>query len=352
MDNYYTTTYSESMYGSPSQSGTSDEKTINRVGADCGNRLLKFGLGVNNIEVIPSVTYIPIDIDYISPDAKETRIVNYHSGQCSDLSKKTWVVGKSARSFNGNHTFLGEKADCMHQLALACIPVVGDDLVAPVSLLLKELRLCLPDAHDKNKAKKLKQKLIGDHHLTINESELRVTIDRVKVVPEGFDAYRWLEYQGFYQFEAINGTLDIGGGNTTGQLFSDAGDPIGGSRVVAPGMVALASAIAKNPALFGTEGKGCSPKLETILDGIADSSFVYGTTGISFAEVFQKYLALWVQDIYKTVRTAWDPYLKSLGEVAIIGGGATHAEWFVDRTKGRFKIAPDSAICTVRGMLL
>jgi len=347
-----TAVHSQPRQGLTYHAMPSNEMTIARLGADCGNRQIKFGWDVCNISVIPSVMYHPIAIDYISPEAKDTHVVRYHAGQCSELSEQTWVVGRSAHAFNGSHTFLGEKADNMHKLALACIPVVGDDVISPVSLRIKELRLCLPDAHDQNKVEILKMKLVGKHHLTIDEQEMKVAIERVKVIPEGLDAYRWLEHQGFYQYLGINGVLDIGGGNTTGQLFSDSDDPIGGSRCVAPGMVALARAIATDPALFGAETKGCSPKLETILDGIANCSLAYGTTGISFAEVFPKYLELWIQDIYRALKTVWDPYLKTLGEVAIIGGGASHGQWFVDRTKGRFKIALEPTICTVRGMLV
>ena len=329
----------------------SDEIAIARLGADCGNRQVKTGWDIHNIEIMPSVIYHPIAIDYINPEAQATHVVNYHSGQCDELSGQTWVIGRSAHSFNGSHTFLGEKADDMHKLALACLPVVGDDTIGPADLRIEELRLCLPDAHNKNKVAALKMKLAGQHRLTIDSHEMRVTIEKVIVTPEGIDAYRWLTHQGFYQYLGINGVLDIGGGNTTGQLFSENDDPIGGSRCVAPGTVALARALAKDPALFEAEAKGCSPKLETILDGVADGSLTYGTTGVSFAEIFPKYLDDWVQTIYRALKTTWDPYLDNLGEVAIIGGGSNHGQWFVERTKGRFKIAPDSSICTVRGML-
>ncbi len=347
-----TAVHSQPRQGLTYHAMPSNEMTIARLGADCGNRQIKFGWDVCNISVIPSVIYHPIAIDRISSEAKDTHIVRYHAGQSSELSEQTWVVGRSAHSFNGSHTFLGEKADNMHKLALACIPVVGDDLISPVSLRIKELRLCLPDAHDQNKVEILKMKLVGKHHLTIDEQEIKVAIERVKVIPEGLDAYRWLEHEGFYQYLGINGVLDIGGGNTTGQLFSDSDDPIGDSRCVAPGMVALARALAHDPVFFGAESQGCSPALHTILDGIANGSFAYGTTGINFAEVFPKYLDAWVKDIYQVLKTAWKPYLKEIGEVAILGGGAIHGEWFIERTKGRFKIASEPTICTIRGMLV
>lgn len=332
------------------QTQVSHTQVVSRIACDAGNRQVKFGQSTDSIRLVPSVIkeLHPFDEPVLEPASITVR---YVAGENKALVGQRWVVGSLAAELNGLPVFKTEKSDVMAQLALAAIEPKSTDS-KPLTLAINELRLCLPDDRDSSKVDSIRSSLRGFHQIERDGVEMAVKIRSVIIEPEGASAFKWCKAQGLFKYVRPNGILDFGGGNSTAQLFSVSGMLLRESRLTLPGTFALAQSIASDPCLIGVESKGLSPKSELILDGIANGSYTYGSTGYSFAGIFEPYRNNWINSIRNELRTRWSEWLPQLGEVVMIGGSAVLAAPLVEATKGRFKVAPDAAIATTRGMLL
>lgn len=312
---------------------------VPRFVCDAGNRQIKFGIG--EIQLVQSYLRLLNLWDEPVPDAHSI-VVDYVGSNPKLVGR--WVVGSLAQELGGTATFKTEKSELMPRLVLAAIK----HTLKRGKALIENLRLCLPDDLNQSKVEAIKKALVGIHQI----DNLVVEIKTVTIEPEGAGAYKWLRQNRQYRYDRINGTLDFGGGNTTAQLFSKSGMLLRDTRLTLPGTYKLAEAIAADPSLLGVEGKGNSPKTELIMDAIAENTFTYGNTGVSFAQIFPRYRDMWLQGIRQEIRTRWGNYLSQIGEVLMIGGSAVLAEALVEQTKGRFKIAQDPVFCSARGMML
>ena len=97
---------------------------------------------------------------------------------------------------------------------------------------------------------------------------------------------------------------------------------------------------------------GQTQDLSLIMDAIANGSFLIGTSGISFAHLFEKCRGEWIEEIRAKLRVTWGFKFAEIGEVLIIGGSAPLAAPIEESTKGRFRVAPNSQEISIRGMLL
>lgn len=323
---------------------------VRRYAVDAGNRQVKFGRS-GYITVIPSVikSIHPLD----NPVASEgTAIVSYIQGDNLDLKGKRWAVGELAAEQQGDATFKTEKAAFQPYLVLAAIAPGVEFSEEPITISIADLRLCLPDTHNQSKIAAIRSALKGFHQIERNGQILNIRIANVNIEPECVPAYRWAKSQGLFLYDQSNGILDLGGGNGSAQPFSKTGNWTWEERVSLPGVFQLAQAIASDLSLLDIEEKGCSPRPELIMDGIADGSFCYGTTGRSFADIFPQYRDRWLNRIRSEIKTKWHSILSQLGEVIIVGGSAPLAQPFCESSGGRFKIAPEPEKATARGMLL
>lgn len=323
---------------------------IPRIACDAGNRQLKFGQTIDNIRVVPSVVKALHPFDEPVPEPSSVA-VTYVAGDNKFLVGQRWVVGALAAELGGQPAFKGEKADLIPQLALAAIapaPGAGE----PQTIAINELKLCLPDDRDSSKVEMLQIALRGWHQIERDGIAINLKIRSIIVEPEGASAFKWCKSQGIFRYAKLNGILDFGGGNTTGQLFSSSGMLLRESRITLPGAFQLAQNIAADPCLVGAESKGFSPRAELILDAIANGSLMYGTTGRSFASVFLSYRDAWLNSIRSELKTRWAQWLGEIGEVGMVGGSAMLAEPIVKSSNGRFKIVSEPSTCTARGMLL
>ncbi len=320
------------------------------VGVDAGNRQVKIARSGNEVTIIPSV------IKYLSrrdglPVAPNSYAVEYEQGDWTGspyLRGKRWLVGQLASEMAGSSTFKYEKADVMPELVVAALSGLGSGVIS-----VGELKLCLPDDVP-DVVSQVRSALKGMHHLSTPDGAVTLHIKNVVIELEGISAYRWLKSTNFYAAPTrINAVLDIGGGNSSAMIFSPSGHPVLESRKVLPGMGELARQIAaSSDGLRGIEGKGCSPKLELILDGIADGSYQYGVTGKSFKADFDQCFPHWLDNLRNEIKTQWGQWLPSIAEVAIVGGAAPLMYPLVESSKGRFKVSPESTVCTVKGMVI
>ena len=315
-----------------------------QVAVDVGNRVIKYCTDTGIVKTLPSWHKDLESWDNPQPD-KESAIINYVKGDNADLVGQSWVVGMVAQDLGGTPTFELEKAFLAPKLFLAML----ENWAGSGQLSLSRLVCSLPNDLQTDKVEALVESLTGSHHVVRNGQPLSVDIRNVEVQPETLGAFKWALANKFFKYARVNGVLDLGGKTGIGQLFTKNGTLIRESRVIVGGTYNLAKIIAKHPELMAQD---TTPNLSLIMDAIADGTLVYGTTGISFSDRFESYVAQWLSDIRNKLKISWSQWLPELGEVVIVGGSAPLASSLVEQTGGRFKIAEQPQFCGVMGMLL
>lgn len=319
---------------------------LNKVGIDSGNRYTKAFIPGYGLHVVPSYLYALKSRDGL-PVASQSFCIRYESGDKPSL-RGAMALGAIAADFGAHPIFAGEKDTYFPEMALCAIA----GIVQSGTVSVGELILCLPDDNPQTIAE-ISNSLRGYHQIATPTGYVALQIKRVTVETEGIAAYRHLKSQAFYLAnDRINGILDIGGGNSSGLLFSPSGAPIWESRKVLSGLIELARKIASSESLRGIERGGNSPKIQLILDGIENGSFIYGTTGKSFHADYLSAFPVWLKALKDEIRLQWGQWLPSIAEIAIIGGGASLMGDLVESSKNRFKIATDSQLITVKGMVI
>lgn len=331
----------------PQNVPTNDAIRLNKVGIDSGNRYTKAFIPGYGLHTVPSYLYNLRQKDGL-PVAPYSFCIRYESGDNPSL-KGGIALGAIASDFGAVPIFAGEKDTYYPEMAITAIA----GIIKSGTVSVGELILCLPDDNPQTIAE-ISSGLRGYHQIATPTGYVALQIKRVSIETEGIAAYRYLKSQAFYLAnDRINGILDIGGGNSSGLLFSPSGAPIWESRKVLSGLVELARKIAvSSESLRGIERGGNSPKIQLILDGIENNTFTYGTTGKSFEADYLEIFPVWLKALKDEIRLQWGQWLPSIAEIAIIGGGASLMGDLVESSKNRFKISQDSQLITVKGMVI
>jgi hypothetical protein len=293
-----------------------------RLPLDGGNRFVKYFDALNRVQILPSVVKELEAWEDAEPDNQSVVIA---------IDKRRYVIGQLAAELGGKPVFEGNKCELAWLLALAAIePNPGQNQV-----LIETMPVALPDSRDKGAIAAIK-KVEGVKDFTRNGVDIVATVRQVEPCDETRPAYKFAKTKGLFRApNKVNGILDLGGGTGIGRLYAPNGTMIRTADTLLPGTYQLAQKIAGAllPQL------NYSPELRLIMDAIADSSYLYGTTEINFEPIFQKCREQWIGEIRSKLKVAWTQQLSDLGEVLIIGGSASLAQPLVEATKGRFKIA-------------
>lgn len=311
------------------------------VAIDAGNRHIKWIVdGSPTPRCIPSIYADLEEWDKVNCDATSFEI-EYLTG-VDELRGKRWVVGSVAADLEGEPTFLSDKAILAKKLALVAVEPLNRHMV------IKKLITCTPDDLKTEQVEAIKDSLTGIHTFKRNGETIIAHIISVEVQPETLGAFLWAKSQNFFKYDRPNAILDLGGKTGIAQIYSRNGTLIRDARAVLPGTYALAQSIASDPNF--TRQIEFSPKPELVMDAIANETFVYSNTGVSFKEIFPKHQNKWLADIRNRIKSKWGTKLDDLGECLIIGGSAPLAQPLVDMTGGRFKISPEHQFANLRGM--
>lgn len=308
---------------------------------DAGNRTVKAFDDVNRLHAVPSIVQFLSEFDEVHADP-HSLICEYLDGNPHLLGKR-WVIGKAAQDLAGQATFEGEKAELAPYLVLPMIQPVEQQS----SIVIERLVCCLPNHRQQEKAETIQTALIGLHQYRRNGELLTVQVRSVVVEPETLGAYRYCLSQRLFQYARPNGILDLGGKTGIAQIYTANGSSPADGRVIVPGSFDLALRCTKHPELQRLD---FSPNLTLIMDAIATGTYLYGTTGISFADQFPQYREAWIADIRNKLKIGWAKWLPDLGEVVIVGGSASLAESLIEATKGRFKRCDRAPFANVIGM--
>jgi hypothetical protein len=259
-------------------------------------------------------------------------------------SETRFIVGAEAQALGGKPAFEFDKTDLAKYLMFAALePNIGQN-----TLIIESLRVALPDSRHKENVKQLGE-LANTFEFTRNGERVYATVRNVQPMDECKPAYRYARANGLFKsLKSINGVLDLGGGTALAKLFSPSGSVMRELDLNVPGTYDLARRI--NAALLPTTGQ--TQDLSLIMDGIKDNSFVIGTSGISFAHLFEKCRDAWLEEIRAKLRVTWGNKFAEIGEVLIVGGSAGLAKPIEEATRGRFRVAPNSQEISIRGMVL
>jgi len=310
---------------------------IKVVSADLGNRYLKF-LGKNGTACrIPSYIYYLQDFQD-SPETLDDQSVFLQVGESRIL------VGKLAAELGGRPTYQLDKSEVANLLLMAAIaPTPGSNL----PLHIDQLRVCLPDSRDAQSVENLKS-LQTTRTLIRNGQEFTYSIGEVKIFNECAAAFRYAKKHGLFAHPGkLNGVLDFGGGTLLVKLFTPSGMVIREADITVNGTFDLARSIAAR--LLPKLGK--SPDLSLIMNGIADSSYLYGATNLSFRAQFLESHSEFLDTVKILINQQWgEKYFPELGEVLLTGGSAPLLTALASKPTSRFKLVPNHQYINVLGM--
>jgi Actin like proteins N terminal domain len=258
------------------------------------------------------------------------------------LDGKRYAIGRLAQELGGKPAFEEGKADLAHLLVLPAIASNG------CPLRIENLVIPTPDIRNRAVIQQLK-KLENTLDFTLNGVDQVISIRQVRTVDECRGAYLLAKAQKLWKFPAhTNGVIDFGGGTAIARLFTPSGVLIREADVVLPGTYALAQKLAA--ALLPVLGQ--TPDLGLLMDAIAEGVYLYGTSGVNFAEQFRSVQQGWINEIRNKLKLAWNSHMNNLGEVLVVGGSAPLLTPLCDASKGRFKIAPQPQFFSLYGLTL
>lgn len=312
------------------------------VALDAGNRTTQWIDPRGNVRTIPSFVKILESWEDAEPDENSILVELFDKN--GDRTSR-FMLGSQAQFLKGKPAFEFDKVELAKYLMFAALqPQPGQN-----TLIVDQLRVCLPDTRHQDSIKKLKE-LANTYEFVRNGNErIYCTIHNVQPVDETKPAYRWAIANNLFKSpKSINGILDLGGGTSIARLYTPSGSPIRGADINISGTFELASKI--NSALLPITNQ--SQDLSLIMDAIADGSYTIGSAGANFFYCFEKCRDSWLEEIRAKLRIAWGKYFTEVGEVLIIGGSAPLAKPIEQSTNGRFKVIQNSQEISIKGMIL
>ena len=255
---------------------------------------------------------------------------------------RIYAIGQAAKTMHGRSAFDKGKLGMMFDSIFAALePSYGQSI-----LRVENLKIAVPDIRSQDAIAESK-KLQGTFEYTRNGQALITTIARVTLIEEATAAYSYGIENGLYQWsDAINGVIDFGGGTSSGRLYSPDGLMLREASITLPGTNQLAQSIQARL----LKETAVSADLSAIMDGIENGSYRIGRNGATFVSHFASARDIWLDDIRSKAISQWNPYLNDLGEIILVGGSASLATSLEERTKGRFKVAPNPQDITILGM--
>jgi Actin like proteins N terminal domain len=313
-----TTTYFDTHDGHPTP--LTAQTRLTQV-VDPGNRFTKWLEG-KAPRSIPSYIKQLADWEDGEPDS--------HS-YIATLDGKRYAIGRLAQELGGKPAFEEGKADLAHLLVLPAIASNG------CPLRIENLVIPTPDIRNRAVIQQLK-KLENTLDFTLNGVDQVISIRQVRTVDECRGAYLLAKAQKLWKFPAhTNGVVDFGGGTAIARLFTPSGVLIREADVVLPGTYALAQKLAA--ALLPVLGQ--TPDLGLLMDAIAEGVYLYGTSGVNFAEA----------EIQRRLRAghkviALDPHAKYGGwrGCEVVGAGMAYEDinqklgWVAAEIKHRYEL--------------
>jgi hypothetical protein len=189
----------------------------------------------------------------------------------------------------------------------------------------------------------LKKALSGCHLVKLNGKACSVGIT-AHICEEGIGALAVARAPGQRKI----GLIDLGHGSTIASVFEGNKQIQGGRKVFDVGVHHLVNAIANNQEMRTYLSKPASAHL--IRNGL-QNNYLYGTTGLSFEDVYTAELKPWVQSCLAPAVKFLQPWLDNLDAVYCIGGGANLPHIAQLLTKRNITVIPNAQKANAEGLL-
>lgn len=295
------------------------------VGVDNGHGLLKTALDADSrqIKVRCPSKFKEIREDFLDyPTSKYGSTFYYRDGDSKSLIGREFKTGDLAYTADPyGHTKLSDKAEYKIEYALHSILGVLGTLPYRRSW---NLYIVASIHNSKLFAKQLTEALEGIHVVNFNGKASPQSIVKIKVgliAPEGSGSYVYCRHQGLLDHTKHAIALDFGTGTLIVSVFAPRGSVEYREVLSIGGCIDLLDAIARDRELQLYEG-GKLGDIELIRQGIESKSFLYGNSGISFCNAYQRELMPWLKDRFSLALKAVQPWRKLASSFVVWGGGA------------------------------
>jgi len=309
----------------PKQTDSDQKVPKLAVGVDNGYGLLKVVLDADfrQMKVRCPSKFKELREDLLDyPTSKYGSTFYYRDGDAKELIGREFKTGELAYTSDPHgHTKLSDKAEYKIEYALHSL------LGALGTLHYRSewnLHLAASIHNSKLFAHKLTEVLSGTHVINFNGKAASQSIVKLHVglvAPEGGGSYVYCRHQNLIDPTKIAIALDFGTGTIIPTVFAPGGSIEYREVLSVGGCVDLLDAIACNRELQIYEG-GKLGDVELIRQGIENRSFLYGNSGISFREAYQRELMPWLKDRFSLALKTVQPWRKLAGSLVVWGGGA------------------------------
>lgn len=300
---------------------------------DGGNTNIKFAVkGSTQVGKMPScireIDTSIYDLEYPIDDPNSA-IVEYEG--------VSYLVGALAYQQGGLPIFqLGSsygagKAEYMKIMFMAALRDIDQLSSCPV---IEQLNILVPDArrnHLQETWNYVGEEITDITEFHVNGKLIRPQVREVKFISEGIPSFQFVKSHGLFDaYAAIPGIsdfgiLDIGGGESTFKLIDiNTGQINWESEVTMPGLNALAESI--STVLKSQSGIRLSPELPHILSCLSIQRYIYQAPGVSAFDFESVYLAVRNRWAIRILQTIAPKFGGTVGSIAVVGGGAHHAE--------------------------
>ena len=309
----------------PKQADFDQKAPITAVGVDNGHGLIKVALDADSRQMkvrCPS-KFKEVREDLLDyPTSKHGSTFYYRDGDAKALIGTEWKTGDLAYNADPyGHTKLSDKAE--YKIEYALHSILGALGTLPFRQVWN-LYLVASIHNSKLFAKQLTEALEGKHIVGFNGKNSNHSIIKLHVglvPPEGAGSYVYCRHQNLIDPTKIALALDFGTGTIIPTVFAPGGSIEYREVLTVGGCVDLLDALARDRELQIYEG-GKLGDVELIRQGIENRSFLYGNSGISFRDAYQRELMPWLKDRFSLAFKAVQPWRKLAGSFVVWGGGA------------------------------
>ncbi|NER49434.1 MAG: ParM/StbA family protein [Symploca sp. SIO1A3] len=323
------------------------------VGVDNGHGSLKFVISSNSGQ---TKVRCPSKFKEIFEDLSDYSIVRegnyfyYSNGTRKDLIGREFFTGSLAYSAApSTHIRLSDNPEYKVEYALHAI-------LGALSTLPHRnkwnLKVALSIHQSQLYKKALIEQIEGEHYVGFTdkfESSSKIAIKVLSVLPEGAGAYAYCRSNLLIDSTQQTIAFDLGTGTIIWQVFAPGGKLIDRGVLTAGGCIDLMDAIAATPLIQRYEG-GRTGDIEMIRQGIENSTFNYGTTGINFQDIYATEVTRWLQNRLSMAVKAVTPWMRSTGNLVVWGGGAQLPGLAEALKRHRFTAIPNGAWANAIGL--
>ncbi len=295
------------------------------VGVDNGHGLLKAAIDADfrQMKVRCPSKFKAVREDLLDyPTSKYGSTFYYRDGDAKTLKGNEWKTGELAYTADPHgHTKLSDKAE--YKIEYALHGILGALGTLPYRRSWN-LYIVASIHNSKLFAHQLTEALEGIHVVNFNGKSSQESIIKIKVgliAPEGSGSYVYCRHQNLIDHTKHALALDFGTGTLIVSVFAPGGSVEYREVLSIGGCIDLLDALARVREIQLYEG-GKLGDVELIRQGIEERTFLYGNSGISFQDAYQRELMPWLRDRFSLALKAVQPWRKLAGSFVVWGGGA------------------------------